>query len=80
MPSFGKSKTAGQNSAYRKGLKMNTSTKKSTKKHAEFLLYGGKDVHLQPKIVINNNNSTEMKISPFIYAIKETIKPDKSAL
>lgn len=33
---------------------MNTSTKKSTKKHAEFLLYGGKDVHLQPKIVINN--------------------------
>lgn len=40
---------------------MNTSTKKSTKKHAEFLLYGGKDVHLQPKIVINNNNSTEMK-------------------
>ena len=61
MPSFGKSKTAGQNSVYRKGLKMNTSTKKSTKKHAEFLLYGGKDVHLQPKIVINNNNSTEMK-------------------
>ena len=40
---------------------MNISTKKSTKKHAEFLLYGGKDVHLQPKIVINNNNSTEMK-------------------
>ena len=40
---------------------MNASTKKSTKKHAEFLLYGGKDVHLQPKIVINNNNSTEMK-------------------
>lgn len=40
---------------------MNTSTKKSTKKHAEFLLYGEKDVHLQPKIVINNNNSTEMK-------------------
>lgn len=40
---------------------MNTSTKKSTKKHAEFLLCGGKNVHLQPKIVINNNNSTEMK-------------------
>lgn len=40
---------------------MNVSTKKSTKKYAEFLLYGGKDVHLQPKIVINNNNSTEMK-------------------
>ena len=40
---------------------MNVSTKKSTKKYAEFWLYGGKDVHLQPKIVINNNNSTEMK-------------------
>lgn len=40
---------------------MNASTKNRQKKHAEFLLYGGKDVHLQPKIVINNNNSTEMK-------------------
>lgn len=29
---------------------------------------------------ILSNNSTEMKISPFIYAIKETIKPDKSAM
>lgn len=35
---------------------MNTSTKKSTKKHAEFLLYGGKDVHLQAEIMINHNN------------------------
>lgn len=29
---------------------------------------------------ILSNNSTEMKISPFVYAIKETIKPDKSAM
>lgn len=29
---------------------------------------------------IISNNSTEMKISPFIYAIKETIKPDKSSM
>lgn len=29
---------------------------------------------------ILSNNSTEMKISPFIYAIKETIKPDKSSM
>lgn len=29
---------------------------------------------------ILSNNATEMKISPFIYAIKETIKPDKSAM
>lgn len=29
---------------------------------------------------ILSNNSTDMKISPFIYAIKETIKPDKSAM
>lgn len=28
---------------------------------------------------ILSNNATEMKISPFVYAIKETIKPDKSA-
>lgn len=27
---------------------------------------------------ILSNNATEMKISPFVYAIKETIKPDKS--
>lgn len=26
------------------------------------------------------NNATEMKISPFVYAIKETIKPDKSVM
>lgn len=29
---------------------------------------------------ILSNNSTEMKISPFVYAIKETIKPDKSSM
>lgn len=29
---------------------------------------------------ILSNNATEMKISPFVYAIKETIKPDKSAM
>lgn len=28
---------------------------------------------------ILSNNATEIKISPFVYAIKETIKPDKSA-
>lgn len=29
---------------------------------------------------ILSNNATEMKISPFVYAIKETIKPDKSVM
>lgn len=29
---------------------------------------------------ILSNNATEMKISPFVYAIKETIKPNKSAM
>lgn len=29
---------------------------------------------------ILSNNATEMKISPFVYAIKDTIKPDKSAM
>lgn len=29
---------------------------------------------------ILSNNATELKISPFVYAIKETIKPDKSAM
>lgn len=29
---------------------------------------------------ILSNNATEIKISPFVYAIKETIKPDKSAM
>lgn len=29
---------------------------------------------------ILSNNATEMKISPFVYAIKKTIKPDKSAM
>lgn len=56
MPSFGKSKTAGQNSAYRKDLKMNASTKKTIKKHTHLLLYGGKDVYLQAEIMINHNN------------------------
>lgn len=29
---------------------------------------------------ILSNNATEIKISPFVYAIKETIKPDKSVM